>query len=575
MSPTALSDPLTVRYPCGMRTFALLLALALGGCATTLDKARDARNIGEFDDARALYEEAMEEQDLQATAREELAQMYVDRAQESEKSNASQAEREYRQSLTVDPVYAPALTGLVRLLREDGRVEDARLAIDAARKAAPCPTCNRLELVVLLEEADAAAKAGRWQDALTGYVAAQEVRPQPQVALSIVQAHIALKAYPEAVASLQRSVPLMIEADTSASQNFVALRLQLFNHAIETADVPMADQVRALALANEAPVVLFAMELRVADHILERVDGELALARYESMLARTGEGTLDGSQIEDVKTRVARIYANRGTALLNKGKSTNADWAFKKAIAIRPDDWSLKLQRVIAISESVGSKKALDSLGSVPEGTYGLETTRGIVAALRVRELVEMGELDAARTALADLQSKYGDVPEGHLVAAMVLSKSPVEDLSKRERKEAKSGKSLVTYPGEIFRYAEALAELAWVKTAMAANSEKDKLFIAPWLGTELARVDRELQAAYPHAVEFRADPEPIVVLHNAGAGFIDVAVAGEELEEEFGIPTGDKSQFTVPVPGLIRLRINGEKRVFVAEPYAKVTIRL
>ncbi len=570
-----MSDLLALRYPCGMRTFALLSALALGGCATTLDKARDARSIGEYDDARVLYEEAMTEPDLQASAREELAQMYVDRAEAAEASNVEKAEREYRQALTVDPVFAPALTGLVRLLRQDGRVKDARLAIDGARKAAPCPTCNRLELVVLLEEADAAAKAGRWQDALAGYLAAQEVRPQPGVALSIVQAHIALEDDPEAVASLQRAVPLMIEADSSATQTFVSLRLELFNHAIDRGDVPMADQVRALALANESPRQLFAMELRVADHILDRVDGELALARYESMLAREGEGSLDAKEIDDVESRVARIYANRGTALLNNGKSTNADWAFKKAIEIRPDDWSLKLQRVIAISESVGSHKALQSLSTVPEGTFGLDTTRGILSALRIRELVEMGELEAAQGALAELQATHGDVPEGHLVAAMVLAKTPVEELSKRDRKAAKSSKCLVTYPGEVFRYAEALAELAWVKTAMAANSDKDKLFVAPWLGTELARVDRELQAAYPHAVEFRADPEPVVVLHNAGAGFLDVAVEGEELEEEFGIPTGEKSQFVVPVPGLIRLRINGEKRVFVAEPYATVTIRL
>lgn len=570
-----LSDPSPLRYPCGMRTIPVLLALLLGGCATTIDKARDARNIGEYDEARSLYEEAMAEPKMQDTAREELAQMYVDRAAEAEPSNKQAAEREYRQALTVDPVFAPALTGLVRLLRDAGRIKDARLAIEGARKSGECPTCNRLELVVLLEEADAAAKAGRWQDALTRYAEAQEVRPQPAVALSIVQAHIALDAHPEAVAALQRSVPMMIEADTNATSNFVALREQLFTHALDKGDVPTADQVRALELANESQPPLFAMELRVADHLLEKVDGELALARYESMLSRTDGEALSAKQVDAVNTRVARIYANRGTALLNEGKSNNADWAFKKAIEIRPDDWSLKLQRVIAISESVGSEKALQSLSTVPEGTYGLKTTRGIVAALKVRELVEQGQVDAARAALADVQAEYGSVPEGHLVAAMVLAKTPFEGLSKRERKAVLGSKALVMYPGDqINRYAEAKAELAWVKMAMAA-SDKDKLFIAPWLGTELARMDRELSVAYPPVVEFRADPEPVIVLHNSRAGYIDVVVEGEELQEEFGIPTGDRTEFTAPVSGILYLRINGEKRVFVAEPYAKVTIRI
>lgn len=553
----------------------MLLALFMGGCATTIDKARDARSIGEYDEARSLYEEAMAEPKMQQTAQEELAQMYVDRAVAAEPSNKQEAEREYRQALTVDPVFAPALTGLVRLMRDEGRIQDARLAIDGARKKGECPTCNRLELVVLLEEADAAAKAERWQEALTGYTEAQEVRPQPAVAILIVQAHLALKAHPEAIAALQRAVPLMIEADANAKQNFVGLREQLFTHALDQGDVPSADQVRALSLANEPQPPLFAMELRVADHLLEKVDGELALARYESMLARREGEALSAKQVDAVNTRVARIYANRGTALLNEGKSNNADWAFKKAIEIRPDDWSLKLQRVIAISESVGSEKALQSLSTVPTGTYGLKTTQGIVAALRVRELLGIGEIEAARTALIKVQSEYGSVPEGHLVAAMVLAQSPFEGLSKKERKAALSTKALVMYPGDrVHRYAEAKAELAWVKMAMAA-SDKDKLFIAPWLGTELARMDRELAVAYPPVVEFRADPEPVIALHNTRAGYIDVVVQGEDLEQEFGIPTGDKTEFTAPVAGLLYLRINGEKRVFVAEPYAKVTIRL
>ncbi|MBV1857630.1 MAG: hypothetical protein KUG77_04400 [Nannocystaceae bacterium] len=558
-----------------MRTFPVLLALLIGGCATTIDKARDARNIGEYDEARSLYEEAMAEPKMEQAAREELAQMYVDRAIAAEPSNRQEAEREYRQALVVDGVFAPALTGLVRLLRDDGRIKDARLAIDGARKAGECPTCNRLELVVLLEEADAAAKAERWKEALTRYSEAQEVRPQPAVAVSIVQAHIALGAHADAVAALQRAVPMMIEADANATGNFVALRGQLFKHALEEGDVPTADQVRALSVANESQPPLFAMELRVADHLLEEVDGELALARFESMLARKNDQALSAKQVDAVNTRVARIYANSGTALLNEGKSNNADWAFKKAIEIRPDDWSLKLQRVIAISESVGSEKALKSLSTVPEGTYGLKTTLGIVAALKVRELLERGQLDAARTALAEVQSEYGSVPEGHLVAAMVLAKTPFEGLSKRERKVALSTKALVMYPGDrIYRYAEAKAELGWVKMAMAA-SDKDKLFIAPWLGAELARMDRELSVAYPPVVEFWADPEPVIVLHNTRAGYIDVVVEGEELREEFGIPTGDRTEFTAPLAGLLYLRVNGEKRVFVAEPYAKVTIRI
>ncbi len=558
-----------------MRKLALTVAIALSGCATTLDKARDARGLGEYDDARLLYEEAMVEPKTEDVARQELAQMYVDRAAEKEGSDARAAEQDYRRSLAVDPVYAEALTALVRMLRKQDRLADARRVIGDARNAGSCPACNRLELVVVLEEADAAAKGGRWKVALAAYGQAQEVRPQPSVALSIVRAHIKLKAHADAVAALQDSVPLMIEADASAKQTFVGLRATLFSYAIDNGLVPLADQVRSISMANEPAEPLFAMEIRVADYVMDSVDVELALARLEAMAARKGEQALDAEQTEAVRSRIARVYANRGTALLNKGQSNNADQAFKKAIEIRPDDWPLRLQRIVAISETVGSRKALESLRGVPEETFGLQATRGILASLRVRELVKMGELEAARIALEAVQAEHGELAEGHLVAAMVLAKTPVDDLSRKQRKAALGPRSLVTYPGEVFRYAEALAELAWVKTAMAATS-KDKLFVAPWLSTDLAELDRELRTVYPHVVEFRADPEPVIVLHNTTGVYIDVVVKGPDgMVEELGIPTGDRTEITAPTSGLLNVTIDRTKRVFVAEPYCKVTLRL
>lgn len=547
----------------------------LAACATTLDKARDHVALGEYDEARILYEEAIAERESEDVAREELAQMYVDRGASAEASDPAKAEREYRLALAVDSVYADALTALVRLLRAQGRTADARGAIDEARKSNACPTCNRLELVMLLEEAESAAKAGRWGEALTGYQLAQEIRPQASVSVFIVRAQFEIKAYPQAVIALQSAVPLMTDADAGTLQNFISLRLSLFNHALETGSVAMGDQVRAVVYANEPSSAAVGMELRIADYVRDNVDPELALARYERMLKRKGEEALDKEQTTEVKGRVARVYANRGTALLNQGKSNNADWAFKKAIEIRPDDWPLRLQRIVAISETVGAVKALQSLEGVPKATYGLETTRGILSALRVRELVEMGELDAARAALEPLQSEHGNVPESHLVAAMVLAKSPVEDLSRKERKAALSAKSIVDYPGEVYRYAEALAEVGWVKTAMAAE-RKDKLFVAPWLGVELARLDRELNAAYPHAVEFRADPEPVVVLHNTSNGYLDIVVRGPDgMLEELGIPSGDRTEFTVPTSGLLTITMDRSKQFFVAEPYSRVTLRL
>ena len=54
--------------------------------------------------------------------------MYIERAVELTPSEPDAAEREFRQALTVDATSNEALTGLVRLLREQARGRDARLA---------------------------------------------------------------------------------------------------------------------------------------------------------------------------------------------------------------------------------------------------------------------------------------------------------------------------------------------------------------------------------------------------------------------------------------------------------------
>lgn len=547
------------------------LALLVAACASPLERAESALLRGDYDEAEALYRKAAQKPSTQATAERGIADVYVERAHESEASDPEGAELDYREALALLPGHDEALTGLVRLLRAQGRLDEASAAVEQAKATGECGgSCARLTLVLLLVRGDQAFAAKRWDDALAAYSEAQRIREQPAGAVAIAATHQAAGRLDEAEAALLAVQPQMTGADASTTDRFLALHRALLGTALAAGDFERADRLREIRLLVEPAARRLELALLVADAVYQRKDLEAALARYEALLQDPEMSEVDRATIT---RKVALGYATLGTRDLHDGRAEEADARLSRAIELQPDDWALKLQRILALSGRSGAEPALASLSQVPAQATGLSHVQAILLSLRVREEIARGELEAARATLELAKLANPDLPEVHLASASVLAYSPAEELRGADRRALLGARSVVPYRGEVFRFGEALAELDWVRVAVADRT-KAYPFTAPWLPAAAAELGGKLSAVYPLAVGFREEPEPVVVLRNTSDRSVSIAVTGPaRLRESLTLAAGGEQAVTVPDSGLVRLQIGRTTKLLYAEGYTQVTI--
>lgn len=551
---------------------ACMALLVTTACASTLERAESALLRGDYGEAEDLYDKAAQNERSKAAAVRGIADVHTERARAREASDPEGAEEHYREALSLLPEHDGALTGLVRLLRAQGRLDDASEVVEQAKASGNCGgSCGRLTLVLLLARGDQAFAAKRWDDALAAYSAAQALREQPSGSVAIAATHLAAGKLAEAEAALLIAQPQMLGADASTTDRFLQIHRALLEGALATGDFEGADRIRAIHMADEPPQRSIELALLVADTLYQGKDEAAALQRYEELL-QDGQGLSEVDRMALAK-KTALGYATLGTRDLHDGRAEEADAKLSRAIALQPDDWALKLQRILALSSSTGAVPALSSLSQVPAKAAGLGHVRAILLALRVREEVARGELEAARVTLEQAEQAHPDLPEVHLASATVLAYSPAEELSGAERRALLGKQSMVAYKGEVFRFGEALAELDWIRTAVDDRS-KAYPFTAPWLSAAVAELGAKLGVAYPLPVSFREDPEPIVLLTNPGEQSLAVSVTGPEgLRETLSIAAKGEHAVTVPDSGLVRLKIGRTNKVLYAEGYTRVTV--
>jgi tetratricopeptide (TPR) repeat protein len=547
-----------------------VLLVAVAACATSLDKARTARRAGDFTVAESRYREAAEDPKQKGTALGELATMHAERAEKTQ--DTAQAEALFRRALELDPTHDRALTGLIRAMRRTGRLDEAEALLKSTRAAQPCEACNRLEVVVLLELGERELKAEKWEAALARFQAAQAMRPQSSAAVAIANAYARAGKYGEAADALEAARAAMKDADASLRSSYFDVRVYVVAAALDKNDLALADRTRSLSLPAEPPAKQLAGGLLVADHVFAKGDTKAAAERYVALLEIPD---LDEASKEKLVDKAVKIHANEATAQLHAGNGEAADAALARAIELRPDDWVLKLQRVLALSGRSGAGKGLDSLAAVPTGTVGLPSTRAILLSLRVEEQLRAGDLTGAKASLAAAQKAEPDLPEVHLATARVLARTAVLDLDKREVKALRGKGALVRYSGDVLLYGEALSDIDFVKAELQKR-RKTTLFTAPWIAKATDDLENQLFGAYPHTVKFREQAEPLVVLFNGGDRTIDVTITGpDEYRDRAVIAPDDLHELQPPRAGVLHLKVGRSKRVFFAEPFIEVTLKL
>ena len=131
----------------------IVLVAALGACRTT-------SNVGPYQRPDAVVRNAAEAQRLT-----ELAGDLAD-------GNPEQAEALLRQALTADLYHGPAHNNLGVIFLKAGKLYDASIEFEWARKLMPGHPDPRTNLAITLE------RAGRTSDAIDAYRAALEVAPE-------------------------------------------------------------------------------------------------------------------------------------------------------------------------------------------------------------------------------------------------------------------------------------------------------------------------------------------------------------------------------------------------------------
>jgi tetratricopeptide (TPR) repeat protein len=552
------------------------LALALTACASTLDQAREAEELGDSARAEALYRQAMREPKHARTAKEELADFFVDAAREVEKTDSGRAEEAYRSALQIDPSHDGALTGLTRLLMDASRYDHAFEVVEAGNATGRCAACKRLTAVVLLGRAEHRLSQKRWTAAREDFARALQVMPDSRTALAIVKTHAAVGNEEPAADALAQAAKLVREGDKDALRQFNELRGQLVIGAVRDGNLEVADRLLGIRAPGVDAATQHGLFVRAAVELRRLGAEDAAVRRLETAMSfgKKGGAALDEKARAEVVRHLVEVYSRRGGDSLSRGDAVAADKALARALELTPDNWTLRLQRVLAVAAQAKVEPALQALAHVPRGTKGRAEVEAILESLHVNELLARDDMEGAQRALERAKAAYPDLPEVHVAIAQLLALTPVEDLTRGQIKDLRR-RGLFDYPGgHVNRYGEALSELDWARK-QAQGLGRGYPYRGPATEQIMSRLEQQIRAFFPK-VEFQGQPTMVLTLGNTSSSALDVAISGPEGFEEFVlVPAGEKRAVTIPEPGFVRLRIENRRVSMAAEPYTKLEVDL
>ncbi len=554
---------------------ALVLAMA-PGCASALDKARNAWSDGEgdFEDAEELYQEALEEPKTRKDASAELVEIYVQRGREN-KDRFKVADDYFEKALKLDPNNEDALVGRARIMMARGMQNEAFALVEKGVKN-KCRGCSRLLTVLLIGRADAYYHAQQWAEAENDYSRALAIIPNAALALNVVRCRLARKANGAAAEALAPAADLIGVADVDHRRQFLELR-HITVLAILAEDEPeRADRLLDLAPSGVGAEEQLDLAVEVAYELKRRGKANVAIDRLETLVEFAEQGKLKVSpqRLADLRERVAMLYIASSATHLSKGELDQADEALSRALELRPGDPSLQLQRVLTIAGKNKLAEAEAALAKIDSKTGGYAQVVAILLTVRVHEAIAAGRLDAAKADLDRAKAKAADLPEVHVAMAELLS---VTDFAPLKKKDAALvlATGLVKYPGgKITRLGEALSELDWSKQSITGLGTAYP-YRGPGTEQRIESLTKKISEVYPFKVKFNATPQTVLVLRNDAATAVNATLACGSFDAEAKLAPQTTSRLTIPKPGLCTIAFGGRTAQMLAEPYTEVELPL
>jgi tetratricopeptide (TPR) repeat protein len=548
------------------------IVLGLSGCASSLERARKAKDQKDYAKAENYYRTSIgNDPEDKATAQNELVALKLALAHSKlKKGDPAAAEKLFREALVLAPGEEKATDGLGRALAEQGKIDEAIAALQG-EGGKPCALCRRYLAVLRVDRGWKREQAGDMAGARADYEQANTLVPDVSTALAIARMAEAANDTEGLLKAVDVAVPLIRQDDAESQRLFTAMREKGVMSAAARGDLATADRWLSFAPPNAGGDAWYALQLRVAQQLRLENNLDKAIERARLMLGQHA-GSLPAKTKADFEKLLADIYRLTGVKFLREGKITEADDNFRQAMEFAPEDNKIKLLRALAIAGMKDVPKAMAVVEALPKDTKGHNEVLAILESMIVHDKLGEGDIEGARAALVRAQAASAEQPEVHVAGAELLVVSPVAGLPKKAIKELKKT-GLVKYPNdEVNRYGEALSELAWARE-QAKGLGEGYLFRGPGIDGRMDALERQIKAFYPFGVEFNPDSTTIMKLRGSG-GSVLVRGPGDLAETVF-VPAGGSSEVVVPEPGLVTLRVGSRTMTLVTEPYTKLTVEL
>ena len=555
----------------------LIVALALAsGCATYVAKARGARDARDYAKAEQLYRQSMEK-DKEAIdrelARKELVELLIEQAKRRAKENPPAAIDLYREAIELLPSDEAAKDGLGRLFASLGRVDEA-IAVLGGDTYGKCDLCERYLAVLLVARGKGFEGGKKYDLALADFRRAFELFPDPSTAFAAARVQRALGDEAAAAAAVEAAVPLIRPDDAQAQAAFVKIREEAVIRAAIDGDVALAERYLRMFPPGSGGDPWYSLQLKVASERLRQKDRLGAIAQIEPLLGDDHrQGVSEARRAEFVRFLI-RVYTLEGTSLLREGKAAEADASFARASELGPDDDGVKLLRALAIAGRGEVERALQVAKMLPASAKGHAEVVGALESTLAFERLKVGDFDGAKAAVERAQAAAPDHPDVHVASAALLAVTPVLGLSKKDAALLrKSG--LARYSDGIFRYGEALSEIAWARE-QAQSLGDAYAFRAPGAAARIAELERTIAQRYPFEVKFNGQPTALLTLRSADGRTVEVKVRGPGgLDEGVFVSGTGPEALTVTDPGVVTIAYERRTIALLAESYTAVKVQL
>jgi tetratricopeptide (TPR) repeat protein len=195
------------------------IVLGLSGCASSLERARKAKDQKDYAKAENYYRTSIgNDPEDKATAQKELAALKVTLAHSKlKKGDPAAAEKLFREALVLAPGDEKATDGLGRALAEQGKIDEAIAALQRRGRQAVRAVSRRY--LAVLRVARVEARAGRRRGGgARDYEQANTLVPDVSTALAIARMAEGAGDTEATLKAVEAAVPLIREDDAESQR---------------------------------------------------------------------------------------------------------------------------------------------------------------------------------------------------------------------------------------------------------------------------------------------------------------------------------------------------------------------